>query len=252
MMTIAVVALSALSAGLLALCLCCCWGRLFRPAPTGRIGEGFRAVRSRGANLFLVTDGTRAICFDTGWRDRALPRELARIGIDPETITDVFLTHTDLDHTGGLRLMPRARVHLAREEKQMVDGTTPKFLWFHNPRLDRDCTWLSDGETVRIGTTTVQAILTPGHTPGHTAYLVNGSVLVTGDTLALKNGVAGTFHRLFNRSTARQRESIRRLAGLEGVTLLCTGHTGCSADFALAMRPWRETPEGNRPQGRDT
>jgi hydroxyacylglutathione hydrolase len=65
-------------------------------------------------------------------------------------------------------------------------------------------------------------------------------VLFSGDTLALRNGWVYTFYRLINKDTATQRESIRRLASLQGIDLLCTAHTGCTRDYARAMQCWRE------------
>ena len=72
------------------------------------------------------------------------------------------------------------------------------------------------------------------------SFLVNDSVLFTGDTLKLQNGQVYTFHRLFNIDTATPRESIEKLAGLQNVALLCTAHTGCTTDYARAMKYWRK------------
>jgi len=82
----------------------------------------------------------------------------------------------------------------------------------------------------------VQAIATPGHTPGSTSFLVNDSVLFTGDTLVLQDGLVRPFYRLFNMDTAAQRDSIRKLARLEEVALLCNAHTGCTSKYARAMK----------------
>ncbi|MEC4805236.1 MAG: MBL fold metallo-hydrolase [Jaaginema sp. PMC 1079.18] len=45
---------------------------------------------------------------------------------------------------------------------------------------------IGDRETVQIGNITIEAIATPGHTPCHTAYLVNGNRLLTGDALFIR------------------------------------------------------------------
>jgi hypothetical protein len=47
-----------------------------------------------------------------------------------------------------------------------------------------------------------------------------------------------TFYRLVNKDTATQQESIKRLASLQGVSLLCAAHTGCTRDYACAMQHW--------------
>jgi hypothetical protein len=53
-------------------------------------------------------------------------------------------------------------------------------------------------------------------------------------------------HRLLNIYTATQRESIEKLAGLHNVALLCTAHTGCTTDYARAMKYWRKKATHSR------
>jgi sulfur dioxygenase len=45
---------------------------------------------------------------------------------------------------------------------------------------------LRDGEELRLGSVTIRAIATPGHTDSHMAYLVNGTHLLTGDALFIR------------------------------------------------------------------
>lgn len=42
--------------------------------------------------------------------------QLRSLGFDPNAVTDIVLTHLDLDHAGGLRDFPRARVHVPAGE----------------------------------------------------------------------------------------------------------------------------------------
>ena len=148
----------------------------------------------------------------------------------------MFLSHADHDHTGKLDWFENAQVHLGEDEKQMIDGTTSRMVRiYHSPKIDRPYTLVADGDVVTAGIR-VQAIATPGHTPGSTSFLVNDSVLFTGDTLVLQDGLVRPFYRLFNMDTAAQRDSIRKLARLEEVALLCTAHTGCTREYARAMK----------------
>ena len=80
---------------------------------------------------------------------------------------------------------------------------------------------------------------------GAMSYLVDGRVLFTGDMLALRNDHVRTFYRLINVDTATQKASIGKLARLEGVSLLCTAHTGCTTECARAMRHWRGQEKAN-------
>lgn len=45
---------------------------------------------------------------------------------------------------------------------------------------------ICDGETVKLGTITIRAIATPGHTDSHLAYLVNDDRVLTGDALLIR------------------------------------------------------------------
>jgi len=50
--------------------------------------------------------------------DRSAVRQVRRLGFQPKDVTDVIVTHLDLDHAGGLVDFPEARVHIyAREHR---------------------------------------------------------------------------------------------------------------------------------------
>jgi hydroxyacylglutathione hydrolase len=214
------------------------------PVETGQVAEYVYAVRVRDVNMFIYADGEHAVAIDAAYAKDKLRKEAKRLPIALKSVTHLFLTHADVDHAGGVDAFPNAQIYLSRDEEQMIDGTTARFLGlYHCPRLDRAYSLLSDGDVVTVGSIRVQAVATPGHTPGAMSFLVNDRVLFSGDTLALRNGWVYTFYRLFNKDTATQRESITKLASLKGIDLLCTAHTGCTSDYARATQYWREGNE---------
>ena len=211
----------------------------FYPLPTGRIAENVYALRDGDVNFFIYTDGADAVAIDAGYPGSALRDEkeaLRRLPIPLESVTHVFLTHADHDHTGKLDWFENAHVYLGEGEEQMIDGTTSRMVGvYHSPKIDRPYTLVADGDVVTVGAIKVHVVATPGHTPGSTSFLVDDRVLFTGDTLVLQDGLVRPFYRLFNMDTAVQRDSIRKLARLEDVALLCTAHTGCTEDYTRAM-----------------
>ena len=75
--------------------------------------------------FFLIESETRKILVDTGCDDGAgfpmsvfkTPVEsLADIGITPDDITDIIVTHAHHDHIEGVHHFPRATIHIQNDE----------------------------------------------------------------------------------------------------------------------------------------
>jgi hydroxyacylglutathione hydrolase len=214
------------------------------PAPTGQIDEHLYAVRVGLVNFFVLVGPTNTICIDSGVKKEKVQWELEQLRIEPDRVTDVFLTHSDYDHTGGLEVFRNARVFLPKDEEQMINGKTARAFWLmRNKRLRCSYKLLEDGAVQDLGDFKVRAIATPGHTPGSMSYLVNETLLFTGDTLSLHKGQIHPFSRLMNMDTATQKHSITKLAALQGVKLLCTGHTGYTFNFDAAAKAWLKTQQ---------
>jgi hydroxyacylglutathione hydrolase len=123
----------------------------------------------------------------------------------------------------------------------MIDGATARFLRvYRNWKINRAYTLLDDGDIINAGSIRVQVIATPGHTPGSMSFLVNDTVLFTGDTLNLQNGQVCIFYRLLNMDTSMQEKTLKKLAELQNVMLMCTAHTGTSQHYARAAKGWHE------------
>lgn len=220
---------------------------LFYPQETGPITDRLYAIQDKDINLFLYSYGESTLCIDAGYiNNDYLKSEFEQVGIDPASITHLFLTHMDMDHAGGVDKDSRtdwfqkAKVFIGRDEKRMIDGSTARSFIFLNPvEISRGYSLLDDGEVVNVGTVTVRAIATPGHTPGHMAYLINSEILCTGDALVLKDGRVEPFYSTWNMNHELVKQSVRKLAALENISVLCTAHTKCSRNFESAMRQWR-------------
>jgi len=194
--------------------------------------------------MFVYTAADPPICFDTGISEDDVKRGFDTLGFEPEHVKYVFLTHTDRDHVGGLNLFKNADVYLSIDEEQMINRTTPRFLGFvYTPPLRKTYTPLKNGDIVQAGEVKVEALATPGHTPGSVSYLVNSSILFVGDTVILRKGAARHFSRLHLRDLthmdiATQTESVKKLAQLKSISLMATAHTGFTTEFESAMSDW--------------
>lgn len=105
---------------------------------------------------------------DTGANPEAIIQKAQELGVIPSKI---LLTHAHPDHAWGLDLLVQEfRCPTWIDEREPRPGGTEDFHF------------VKDGEVINLGELKVQAIATPGHTPGGVSYKVNRTVL-SGDTI---------------------------------------------------------------------
>ena len=84
-------------------------------------------------NLWILRNAHRIILVDTGFSPRAAAERkrpldidpveaLARIGVDPDTVEDVVITHLHFDHAGNLDRFGKARFHIQDAEVAFATG----------------------------------------------------------------------------------------------------------------------------------
>jgi len=172
------------------------------------LAASFRDTVIFSVNAFLIRAGGRTALLDTGSGNYLGPTlghligNMKTAGVAPADIDTVLLTHMHPDHSAGLtdmttgaRNFPNAELvvheneprHWYDDAKMAAASDLYKHLHFQmtrertQPYLDRMRTFVK-GE-VFPGVT---AIPSHGHTPGHTAFLIesrNERLLVWGDTI---------------------------------------------------------------------
>lgn len=183
-------------------------------------------LRGDGANI-LVDVGAFGV-------RHLLGRQLRELGVAPQDITDVVLTHAHYDHAVNFTLFPNATVWIGEQELAWAAAQPPGFnplpeLYVRelaaSPRVRR----VADGQAFLPGFT---AIAAPGHTPGHLLFYVTATgqpVLFTGD--AAKNRaelMSRTANDTYDAQVSRASLDLiwqwwRRVPG----TLLVPGHDVC-------------------------
>ena len=118
-------------------------------------------------------------------RDNLPAAQLAKIGLTPSDITHLVLTHSDVDHVGGLHDFPRAQ-HIMHAAERAFDK--PRYFGDARP-----LEWPEHADTLLVDEDTelvpgVTLLSTPGHAPGHLSLLLRlpetGAVLLTADAIS--------------------------------------------------------------------
>ncbi|MDR1049069.1 MAG: MBL fold metallo-hydrolase [Synergistaceae bacterium] len=158
-------------------------GALKQYAPSGSSPSAIMA--------FLVRTGGETILIDAGLgepsgaRASQLPEALSQIGVDPGDVTLVLITHMHGDHIGGLlrdgqRAFPSARVLSSRVERDFWLGGDSAARFPNRAsgfEMARRALGAYSGaeESFEFDTVVapgVRALDARGHTPGHTAFLL--------------------------------------------------------------------------------
>ena len=82
------------------------YSRLMRIAPlkTRRMSNRSNVVRTGTVNFFVYRKDDRIVCFDSGYGKRKIIRELTRLGVEPRSVTHLFLRYSDFDYSDGVEL----------------------------------------------------------------------------------------------------------------------------------------------------
>lgn len=190
-------------------------------------------------NCYLVEEKDGATLIDAALPSsaNAIVKVSGSLGL---RITRILLTHGHSDHIGALdglhKSLPEAQVMISERDSRLLEGDTSVDKQEPQTKIKggiRSCQtrpthYLKQGE--RIGN--LEVIWSPGHTPGHVAFLdVRDKTLLAGDAFQIQGGIAvsGTMRPFFpfpalatwHKATAV--ESARRLTDLNP-TQLAVGH----------------------------
>jgi hydroxyacylglutathione hydrolase len=136
-------------------------------------------------NCYLVrADGAeKALLIDPGDEAGKLQAAMDELGVAPEAI---LLTHTHIDHIGAVAPIARATgapVYCPRKELTVLADPAS----FFPPNWGTVEAWdaehaLDGGERLQLAGLDVDVVSTPGHSPGHLTFAIDGA-LFSGDVL---------------------------------------------------------------------
>ena len=187
--------------------------------------------KSRGANGFVIPLGETYAVVDPGMKSgaQAVIAELTAAGI-LGSVSHVLLTHYDVDHAGAalaLAAETGAQVWIGRADADILAGRTPAGTFSRRltssigrPKLPGTVDYLGESPGFPEEIT---ALATPGHTPGHFAF-VWGQTVFCGDAAMPRTD--GTLKQLPSFLITDKPLALASTAVLEelDVRWVCPGH----------------------------
>lgn len=233
-----------------------------------RISEPMGAVEPRvglaTVNMYLVIGQQRAVLVDSGTGVGDVCAEIGEITPLPCMVLN---THYHWDHIGANSFFAERAIHeteaglVAQEPdvgfvRQKLESPAARAILppSFDPQAYRILTKpptrvLHDGDLVDLGDRVLQVLHVPGHSPGHVAYWDEGNhLLFTGDT-----AYTGPLYACFEGSDpAAFAESLKRLAALPDVRMICPGHNDVVAEqgWLEALAECVETAVAGKVAGR--
>jgi glyoxylase-like metal-dependent hydrolase (beta-lactamase superfamily II) len=209
-----------------------------------RVAPGLLQFRAVASRVTVVTAGESALVIDAGAKGSVgiVLWGLEALGIKPEQVAVIAITHHHPDHIGGLARLSRAtgaRVAAHKLDAGVIAGSEPRpdpyrnefvagvtrpivrALYGDGVEVD---TPLKDGDVLPFEEEEVRAVHTPGHTPGSTCYYIpeKGAVIV-GDALQRRSGKLGPPAENVTADNRLARESLAKLLPLDFHTI-CFSH----------------------------
>lgn len=185
------------------------WADLSPEDIDGYLTDAFVPTGSlrNGVNAYLINTGKKLILVDSGARDLfgpnagLLPNNLEAIGVKPEDIDQVLITHVHPDHVAGLYTtdgkvtVPNAEVFVDEADLNFwtSEAAQAQAIEISKPWFDIARQWkgVYDGRISTFKGETdlgdgISSFPLPGHTPGHTGLRVESegeTLLILGDAV---------------------------------------------------------------------
>ncbi len=197
------------------------WSLAWNTAEVPLPGSSLRVIQVRrtgkGCLSYLIGAGGEAVVIDSS--------------LDPQVYLDLAVQH-------GWQIAYVLETHIHADHlsrsRQLAEQSGARLILPDQQRVTFPFTAIHDGESLPTQALQLRALLTPGHTPESTCYLLEGKVLFTGDTLFPTSVGRPDLDASPQEAQARARalyKSLHELLALPTETLVLAGHSSTPTSF---------------------
>ncbi|UCC21144.1 MAG: MBL fold metallo-hydrolase [Promethearchaeota archaeon] len=142
-----------------------------------------------GTNSYIFGSDKKVIIIDIGGDPDIIINTIEKLDVKPIA---VVLTHGHYDHTLKVgKILRHFNIPLMFNKKEFDSGI------FTHKKADK---WLSEGDSIEVGTMTLVVLETPGHSPGALSYYSKDPTEYNGKNI---DGIIFTGDLIFRRSIGR-------------------------------------------------
>ncbi|BAT60447.1 metallo-beta-lactamase L1 precursor [Variibacter gotjawalensis] len=150
------------------------------PTEPFRVAGNIHYVGTAGLGSWLITSPQGHILIDTGLveANSQIKANIEKLGFKLTDVKQLLNTHAHLDHAAGLAELKKesgAPLAASALDKPILEGgyypgqEDEKALDFPAVKVDRV---VGEGDKITVGDTTITAVMTPGHSPGCTSWMI--------------------------------------------------------------------------------
>lgn len=187
------------------------------------IVPGVHGVSAGGACVWIITGEGGVLLIDAGGDPEAkeLVEALRGLGLEPDSVQGILLTSGYPRHVAGVARFPAATIYSGPGEAALIrqERTFRAGLGALNDALSKtppsaQVGELEEGAVLTRAGRSLKVVSLPGHTLGSSAYLLDDSVLFTGDAVLVDGASLRVPPGWMNEDPARAATALERLARL--------------------------------------
>jgi glyoxylase-like metal-dependent hydrolase (beta-lactamase superfamily II) len=194
-----------------------------------KVTDNVYALDSTKGNYAYLIFGEEIILIDTGrpGQGKGILNDLKSVGIEPQDVKHILITHHDVDHIGSLAFLQQAtgaKIWASKEDIPYIYGEKNrpgiKKLISYIMRVKKPENINLYPEDGKMGDIVV--IAAPGHTPGHVCIIYNG-VLFAGDLFRTSKGKIAPMKSFMNWNDSVLKESLVKIDNYD-FEWICPAH----------------------------